>query len=108
MADIQTTIKTALANVGAPVYLGTWQGATAAPEQYITYTTRHRPTLYGDNKATEHEFTVFVELWSESSYLTLKASVTTALEAIDFNLVDEIDVGEQGINHLSMTWYGVI
>ena len=108
MADIQTTVKTALAGIGVPVFLGTWQGTTAAPAQYITYTARHHPTLYGDNAATEHEYTVYVEIWSETSYLTLKGTVTTAMEGIDFNIVEEVDTADPDINHLSMTWYGVV
>lgn len=108
MADIQTTVKTALANVGVPVFLGTWRGPDAAPEQYITYTTRHRPTLYGSDESTESEYTVYVEIWSEASYLAQKATVTSAMENIGFNLVEEIDVQDPEIAHLSQTWYGVM
>lgn len=108
MADIQTTVKTALANVGVPVFLGTWSGTSAAPAQYITYTTRHHPTLYGSDAATEHEYTVYVEIWSETSYLTLKGTVTAAIQTAGFNLVEEVDVGDPDTNHLSQQWYGVI
>lgn len=108
MADIQTTIKTALAGAGCPVFLGTWQGTTAAPAQYITYTTRTHPVVYGSDKSTDREYTVYVEIWSETSYLTLQSTVITALDAIGFNLVEAVDVGDPDINHLSMTWYGVI
>ena len=108
MADIQTKIKSALAGVGVPVFLGTWVGATEAPPQYITYTTRTHPVVYGSDKSTDREHTVYVEIWSETSYLTLKGTVTTALEAIDFNLVEETDVGDPDIGHLSQTWYGVV
>ncbi|MDD4280355.1 MAG: hypothetical protein PHX74_11560 [Candidatus Sumerlaeales bacterium] len=107
MADIQTTIKTALGGVGVPVFLGTWQG-TEPPAQYITYTTRHHPTLYGSDAATEHEYTVYVEIWSETSYLTLKGTVTAAIQTAGFNLVEEVDVGDPDTNHLSQQWYGVI
>lgn len=108
MADIQTTVKTALAAIAVPVFLGYWSGATAAPAQYITYTTRHHPTLHGDDAATEHEYTVYVEIWSDTTYLTLKGTVTTAMETAGFNLVEEVDAGDQFSQHLSMTWYGVI
>lgn len=107
MADIQTTVKTALAGIGVPVFLGNWQGSTASPAQYVTYTTRHYPTMYASDGATEHEYTVYVEIWSDTSYLTLKGTVTTAMEKAGFNLVEEIDVVDIDTNHLSMTWYGV-
>lgn len=108
MADIQTTVQTALVATGVPVFTGNWHGTTAAPAQYITHTARHHPTLYGDNAATEHEYTVYVEIWSDTTYLALKALVNTAMEGLDFNLVEELDTADPDTNHLSMTWYGVL
>lgn len=106
MADIQTTVKTALASVGVPVFLGQWQGATAAPAQYITYTTRHNKAVYASDSATEDEYTVYIEIWSDTSYLTLKGTVTSAMETAGFNLVDETDVPDPDMGHLSQEWYG--
>ena len=107
MADIQTTIKTALGGVGVPVFLGTWQG-TEPPAQYITFTTRTGRTVYASDKSTEKEYTVYVEIWSDTSYLALKELVITALDGIGFNATDELDVPDPDVGHYSMTWYGVI
>lgn len=108
MADIQTTVKTALSGVGVPVSLGTWQGTEPPPAQYITFTTRTGRTVYASDKSTEKEYTVYVEIWSDTSYLALKELVITALEGIGFNATDELDVPDPDVGHYSMTWYGVI
>lgn len=105
MADIQTTVKTALANIGVPVFLGQWHGSTAAPAQYITYTTRHSKAVYASDSATEDEYTVYVEIWSDTSYLTLKSTVTSAMETAGFSFVDETDVLDPDKGHLSQEWY---
>ena len=71
MADIQTTVKTALAGIGVPVFLGTWQGTTAAPAQYIRYTSAASSDncmRHGSNR--RHEYTVYVERKSGQRHLT--------------------------------------
>jgi hypothetical protein len=107
MADIQTTIKSALSGVGVPVFLGTWQG-TEPPAQYITFTTRTGRAVYACDEYTEKEYTVYVEIWSKTSYLTLKDTVIAAMEGIGFNVTDELDVPDPDIGHYSLTFYGVM
>jgi hypothetical protein len=108
MADIQTTVKSALSGMTVPVFAGYWSGTTAAPAQYITYTTRHHPTLYGSDAANDHEYTVYVEIYSNETPLALQSLVTAAMQTAKFNLVEEMDVGNDDIAHISQTWYGVL
>lgn len=109
--DIQTTVKTALTGAvpgAVPVFLGYWIGTQEAPNQYITFTTRTGRTVYASDEYTEKEYTVYVEIWSKTSYLALKDTVIAAMEGIGFNVTDELDVPDPDISHYSLTFYGVM
>lgn len=106
--DIQTKVKTALNSLSVPVFLGTWQGTEEAPTQYITFTTREKQKVHADDYATEQEYTVYIEIWSATNYLTLLSSVKTAMKNIEFNMVEGLDIPDNDTMHYSMTWYGVL
>lgn len=105
--DIQTTVNTVLTGA-VPVFLGYWIGTQEAPNQYITFTTRTGRAVYASDEYTEKEYTVYVEIWSKTSYLALKDTVIAAMEGIGFNVTDELDVPDPDIGHYSLTFYGVM
>lgn len=92
--DIRSTIVTALANVGAPVYWLKWAGDSSPPAAYITFQTVNRPDLFSDDALDEREHFVYLEIFSETDPYTIAASVRTAMASAGFSEEDMRDVGQ--------------
>jgi hypothetical protein len=95
----------------APVYWQKWSGDDAPPAKYFVFTTMTVPDEWHDDAQKTRKTYVYLNLYSETDYLSLVPAIRTAMETAGFVPVDERDVGDgEGQStvhdnyHLSMTW----
>lgn len=95
----------------APVYWQKWSGDDAPPAKYFVFTTMTVPDEWHDDAQKTRKTYVYLNLYSETDYLSLVPAIRTAMETAGFVPVDERDVpdgeGQSTVHdnyHLSMTW----
>jgi hypothetical protein len=95
--DINATIVTALALVGAPAYWIKWRGDTAPPAAYITFRTVNRPDAFANDALKERVHFVYLDIFSETDPYTLAGSVRTAMATAGFSEIEMLDVGQESV-----------
>jgi hypothetical protein len=108
--SVRSSVVTALTPT-APVYWQKWSGDTEPPALYFVFTTMTVPDEWNDDAQKTRKTYVYLNLYSETDYMSLVPAIRTAMEAAGFAPVDEQDVqdtdyrsGAHDSYHLSMTW----
>ena len=85
MSDIRQKVSTALAGVGVSVQF--MIRPTALPAISFDFGPE-RGAVYGDGQERESEFSVQVDIWTQSDFKTLAATVHAAMKAAGFRRYD--------------------
>lgn len=109
--SIRSEVVAALAATSVPVYFQKWKGDSEPPAQYFVFTTMVAPDEWHDDAQKTRKYYIYLELYSETDYMSLVPTIRTGMAAAGFAPVDERDVpddsymnGAHDSFHLSTTW----
>lgn len=95
----------------APVYWQKWVGDSSPPDRYFAFTTMTVPDESYDDALITYRTYVYLNLYSDTDYISIVSTIRSAMTSAGFIPVDERDVADnetQSDDHtgyqLSMTW----
>jgi hypothetical protein len=101
----------ALTETSVPVYFQKWKGDSEPPAQYFVFTTVAAPDEWHDDTQKSRKYYIYLNLFSETDYISLIPTIRAGMEAAGFAPVDERDVsdneytsGAHDSYQLAMTW----
>lgn len=109
--SVRSSVVTALSGTGIPVYFQKWVGDSEPPARYFVFTTMAVPDEWYDDTQKTRKYYIYLNLYSETDYLSLVPTIRSGMTGAGFAPVDERDVSDSenqsGIHDsymLSTTW----
>jgi len=93
--DIRSTIVTALASCGCPVYWVKWRGGSIPPAAYIVFQTACKESSHADDEVAEREYFVYLNIYSETDPYTIAVTVSALMKTAGFEEMGWDDVGQE-------------